>query len=162
ASTHSTTNGDRLTLGGSSGADSIVVNHLDVTSGSGCIAVRGLEKCTVNGGGGNDSLTIGTDLSVDFLYDGGANTDSLVYNATDNADTLTLGAGSISNATITQYQNVETVTINAMGGADAITFSGSVAGTPITLNGGSGNDALSIETTPLSSLLFAGGLTVGE
>jgi hypothetical protein len=162
AGTQSTTNADRMTVTGSGGADTIVLNSLS-NPGGGAIAIAGMEKVTLNGGNGNDALTLGSGLAADTFFDGGANTDSLTYNGTENADTLTLQAGAVTSGINTaQYFNTETLLVNALGGADDVTLSSTAGGTPATLNGGTGNDTLNTETTPMSTLTYCGGLTGGE
>src|SRR5439155_13014909 len=106
----------------------------------GSLAIKGIEKVTLNGGNGNDALTLGSGLTADTFFDGGGDTDSLTYNGTDNADTLTLQASAVLSTTSNaQYLNIESLLINALGGADSASLNSSTVGIPATLNGGAGN-----------------------
>jgi hypothetical protein len=152
-----------MTVTGSAGADNIVMCNLDLASGGGSIALRNLEKCTLNGGSGNDTLTIGGGLTNDLSFDGGANTDQLIVNGTASTDTLTLAAGAVTTGTNTwQYLNTESLLVNALAGNDNVSITSTASGAPTTLNGGDGNDTLSIETTPASPITFNGGLLIND
>src|SRR5207249_10739141 len=118
---------------------------------------------TVSGGGAVTGKNLGNFRTV---YTGSNGSDQYTVRLDPtNANNLQiletlLGQSQITNTT--PKSAITTLTINAGAGDDLITLAGSAAGAPLTLNGGTGNDTLNIESTPLSSLLFAGGLTVNE
>ena len=160
--TQSSSNGDRMTVTGSTGPDSILINNALIAPGAG-IPITGVEKVTVNGGNGNDTLTMGA-TQAEVVFDGGANTDTLNYSASDSPDIITLNANGFSTASFgaTTYTNTEGLIVNGMGQNDFITLNGSAAGVPVTVNGGDGNDTLVFSLTPLSPFLFHGGLNVSD
>lgn len=138
------TGSDSLTIDGTSAADTflhgpqlLVFNGANVYSGA--------EAMTVNGLGGNDSLTRGAAEDVATTFNGGTGTDTVI--GPDVASQWTIGSGASNNAgTLTgaligtlNFATVEALT----GGSGDDTFAFN-AGRAITgaLNGGGGTDAL--------------------
>jgi hypothetical protein len=161
AASQSTGAGDRVTVTGSAGADAIVISSLDSSSGNGSIAIKNIERVTVNGNGADDSLTLAPQLGIiESAFDGGAGSDSLTVSGSDAADTITLNSGSIVNGVWTgSFSGIESLSFDALGGND--TFNVAAASVPMTLAGGDGNDVLNLNAAPVAALLFNGGTAAG-
>ena len=130
----------------------------------------GFASTQIFAGPGADVFNIGNgptfiaSLLAPLTIDGGSGFDTL--NLLDQPDTNDT-AYTISPAQVTRvgsipitYTALEAVSVQAGSGANAFTINGTVAATPVTLSGGSGNDTFSI--TPASSTLTSllGDLTI--
>ncbi|MFT3786379.1 MAG: hypothetical protein QM770_09450 [Tepidisphaeraceae bacterium] len=140
--------------------DDAVESSVLINAGSGADAVTvlhtGLNTITVNGGAGNDTLTVGNgnfDVNVDanVTFNGNADTDLLRIDDTFDApgdDVANIGAGTIkkvSGETVTWATNselVESIEVLLGANADTINVNGSAALTSTTINAGDGNDSV--------------------
>ncbi len=129
---NATTAGDSLVVTGSSNADAFTINNLFVTPGNGSISVTNLEGITVNGNGGNDSLTLGQSVPAPVNYDGGTGSNSLTVLGTPSSETITVGVGQVSIGTIIfSYSNVQTLSVQALGSNDTINVSMGAGAPPL-------------------------------
>jgi hypothetical protein len=150
-----------------SGASFVVSGPGISDTSCGGATVNNIDKVTVNGTGGGETVTIdesggrfepgasaeATGASeIEFSLNLGAGSDRLVLNATAAADTIRLGTlGANLNADDDGNDvilgGVELLTANGSGGDDQISLQGALgSGSPLalaaSLNGGAGNDQL--------------------
>jgi Ca2+-binding RTX toxin-like protein len=156
---------DVARLGG--GADHFVWDPgdgSDSPSPAGGILVSGMSrKVQVTGGeaqdsvdvdtlGGDDIVTSGVDLPgpASVLIDAGADADAVTYSGTDGDDTIDLAANGTAIAAFTPGSGVvnttaaaESLTVRGLAGADTITAGNGLAAlSPLTIDGGAGDDTL--------------------
>jgi hypothetical protein len=131
----STTEG--LTINAGSGNSAFNVNSTASTT-----------PVTINAGGGNDTLNLGTGnldtIAGAVAFSGQAGTDTIVVNDSSGttARTYTVTSTQVTRpgfAGLT-YGTSAALTLNAAGGNDAIYVNSTLAATPVTINGGGGND----------------------
>jgi Ca2+-binding RTX toxin-like protein len=149
---------DVVSIVGGSGTDNITgdvaAGAITVSHGATEIVISTLEAAidnlTLNGGDGNDSLTVGIGLAglVGALTaDGGIGTDTVVVRGSAGNDVVNMAATApfVSSAALPLIDvlSAENVRVDALGGADTCTVSGNVAALfALTLDGGDGDDTL--------------------
>ena len=115
---------------------------------------------TINGGTGNDTLTAGDldDIDSVVTFNGDEGTaDALNVDDSDDGgnDTYTVTATQVIRAagTVTvNHDTAELLTVNTGGGNDTVNVTAAVAGTPVVVNGGTGNDIFNVGTVADNSL----------
>ncbi|MFM9963715.1 MAG: beta strand repeat-containing protein [Planctomycetaceae bacterium] len=163
-------------LNGGSGNDSINAGNGNDTvfGGSGADSITGGDgNDTLMGQGGND-LIEGSAGDDQFVWSGAADGkdtvssssgfDTASVNGTDNADIYTIGQTTTGQLMVTESgvsfviaSNIVNVTVNGNDGDDSITVGSlsKVAGTILTINGGTGNDGLSAASATLGQVRLA-------
>jgi hypothetical protein len=138
---------------------------IDGQNGSNTFTIDSIGFATtleIHGNGGSDSFIINNELSGNMNLQGGfgaANVDTLTVNATANQTTMGVGPTALTQfARTAEYSGLEALTLNFGGFHDTINLTGTAAGTPVTINGGNGNDTLNINAAPSSPVTFNGGL----
>ncbi len=145
---NATTAGDAVVLNGSSQGDLMTLTSGASGLVAGKIAVAALEHATVNGGAGDDVLTVDPGLSAVVTYDGGANSDKLNYNGTSGSDGITLNLVTLAVATINGPTSValpgipEQIAVESLAGDDNISVNGVPASITLSIFAGSGNDSI--------------------
>jgi len=163
---------DSVIINGTTGADTIGVDGLNVVFDKTLISLSGVENLTVAGGDSNDNLSLtgqsvagmlmlqgeGGDDAITLDYsiatghlvaDGGAGTNNaLVVNTTDDEDIVSVSGAEvqITGQPVANYSNFGTLTVNTAGGADTITIVDTHEGTT-TLSTGTEGDTLTIQAT---------------
>jgi len=142
---------------GSNPAGHVVVSglaaQLEVSGGEAATSTSPGDTVQVDTLGGDDTITDG--IGVTGLgavgIDGGAGSDTVTYSGTEGDDTIAIAAdgtavSTFAPGTATSPQNtsnVEQLDVLGLGGNDAITASGGLAGlTNLSIEGGSGNDTI--------------------
>ncbi len=157
--TEATTTADRVSVIGSAGNDSFILNNADLATGGGALAVRGVEVVTLSGGAGNDDATVSESLVNNTLVDGGADNDTLLVKATSGDDALVLtyngGIKRVDRGTVkTAYLNIESLTVDMLGGNDSATINHTAGSPPTSVYGSAGNDSVIINSG--SAIYFQG------
>jgi hypothetical protein len=131
---------------------------IDTGGGNDVITINGLPSgtpVTINAGSGNDTVSVGggdfdTNVSSNITYNGGSGTNRLVINDVSDglgSDSHTLNPGSYTKSVgdvITFDTAVTEIILNASGQADAIAVTGIRSGNGATINGGDGNDTITL------------------
>ncbi len=162
------TTGDRVTITGTSGPDTISVYNADTSPGGGVIGVKNVEKVILNSLAGNDTLLLGAGIGCDSAIDAGTNTDSFTFTGTDNAEPYTIGASSIFDGSFTTtLAGVETLAINTRGGADTGIINGDATSPVTTIDFGDGDDNFTLNSANTAAMTVLGGngndaLVVGQ
>ncbi len=136
-------NVEQVTLNASLGNDTI-----NVTSSFATVTT------TVNAGGGDDTINVGSAGSLSSLFgplflngNGGAND---VVNINDQNDagpqtyTITSNTVARSGSGLITYGTIESLIVNASLGNDVINVQSTLAATPVTVNGGGGDDTFNV------------------
>ena len=147
-----------ISLGGGNDPRSIDVSPSDPSCGG--FDTSNTSTVRVNGGDGNESVTINQAGSVPFPHQNtatidlalGGGADVLLIIGQPTADTIGLGGNGISldegsTADVTGVGSIETLAVAAGGGDDTVSGKegddlGGDLGTPVAISGGEGNDAL--------------------
>jgi hypothetical protein len=155
---NNTATGDSLLVTGSSGADALTFTNAGITTSGGTIAlgdganpsVKTVENTTVNGGNGNDTITLGTSLLTNMTVDGQAGTDTLTYTGTSSADAVTLTSGTLTAGALTHaYANLENLSLSLLAGNDTVNVNHGAGGPATTISGGDGDDAVTVTAAGL-------------
>jgi hypothetical protein len=142
-----TTGADTLTIVGTAGNDEFVQSGNEISAGTELVTVStNLEIVVVDGGGGNDQVTVeGTPTVPVTLSD----VDALVFSATPGNDNVVIHSGSGGSGIRVRINGVEQgtfqptghVVIHGLAGNDDLQVSGSIS-VPVWLYGGPGHDRL--------------------
>src|SRR5262249_43683651 len=151
---------DRLTLNAGTAADGVVV-----------VRTTALTPVTLNMGGGDDVVNIGTrtGTSLDLIaspvtVNGEAGSDTILLNdQTDtNANNYVVTATDVTrnNLPILSYATVENLTLNAGAFGDTAAVQSTTAVTPVTLKMGGGDDVVTVGSATNSLDTIRGQVTV--
>ncbi len=138
------------------GFDGLSGLTLRAGSGGDTLYVRGTATPTaVHAGGGNDTIHVGSAANslgtflAGLTLNGGNQTDTVNLNdqGTAGGREYFLGAGGVATLNTAQihWSFVEGVVLNATSGYDDVIVQSTAAGTPMTLNMGVGNDAVTVD-----------------
>jgi subtilisin family serine protease len=102
----------------------------------------------LNGGDGGDtySFTLGVPIGIVRIMDSGTTgNDLLLINGTPNPDTIAVAASMavLPQGTL-QYTGLEQLIVDGMGETDSINLDSTAANVAVTVNGGAGDDVISI------------------
>jgi len=158
---------------GTSAMEAVYVN---AGSGSDTISIQGTPSGTlvaVNGGSGNDAFNIGSSTNTldallgDLVLNGESGTDALTIRdqGTTIGKTYSLayhwwGTLTRTGAGVINHALMESLAVNAGTGADTSNVHSTAAGTPVTVNGGGGNDIFNVGNPADSLDSILGTLTV--
>src|SRR5262249_46139967 len=151
---------DRLTLNAGTAADGVVVT-----------STTALTPVTLNMGGGDDVVNIGTrtgtsldGIAAPVTVNGETGSDTILLNdQTDtNANNSSVTATNAPRNTlpILSYAPVENLTLNAGASGDAAAVQSTTAVTPVTLKMGGGDDVVTVGSTTNSLDAIRGQVTV--
>ncbi|MDH3274822.1 MAG: hypothetical protein OEM99_09825, partial [Gammaproteobacteria bacterium] len=177
--------GDRLTINGNGGNDTIDASFVDTSLlnmdfifGNDGGSIEGSQLAdqinvtvtgdttgvlNLDGNGGGDAYTINllggnTNTEITIADTGGAGTDTVVVNGTAGAEQITLTSNVFqqgSNTETLNYSGLETFTINTVGDADQVTIVSTHAGTT-TVNTGDGADVVAIQSVAGTTTITTG------
>ncbi len=142
---------------------SLVGDTINVTSSFATVTT------TVNAGAGDDIFNVGIIGSLGSLLgpvflNGDANSDTLNVDDTNdagpNAYTLTTTTLDRSGAGLITYGTMENLVLNASVGSDTINVQSTLAATPVTLNGGTGDDTFNVGNASNSLDNIQGAVTI--
>src|SRR5581483_1033964 len=125
---------------------------------------------SINGGGGNDTITVDFSGGASpvppggLSVDGGAGTDTLTFVGTDNGDTASINASSITfDCSSVAYTNIESINFNTGLGNDTLTQTAQPSAA-VSFNGSSGADVLNVNagtfTFPTDASATTASLTI--
>ncbi len=113
------------TLNGGAGADTLI---------------GGAGSDTINGDAGNDLIVFTFGDGADVLYDGGGDIDTVSITGTPGNNNLTVqwGGAALLSFNGVALLNIEAVAANLVAGVDTLSYAGTLAAFPVTVNLGTG------------------------
>ncbi|MFO0843113.1 MAG: hypothetical protein U0797_12085 [Gemmataceae bacterium] len=99
----------------------------------------------ITGSGIRDVLTVRSGVRALTTFDGKAGADELTLAGTAAGDGVAVAANAAAiNGTRVQFADVSSVTVNTAAGDDRVSVASTAAGVTTTINGGGGNDAVTL------------------
>ena len=140
-------------------------NMLTVTNGVNSFTrtMSGVLQVAINGQGGDDTILVNALPSqVITVVNGGAGNDNLTLRGSQGGDTLRLdnGTTAYNNNSPILFSDISTVTLSGHGGADVLEVVQSPANLPVTINGGDDNDTITLGPSPFASQVILSPVTV--
>jgi hypothetical protein len=130
----------------------------------GGLTFSGAERLELQCQNGNNIVTMnagGTFPATTVSGNGG--TDALIMTGSAAADTWFLTFGNVMTALSTvTYFGLESITLNLGSGNDSVMVNSTNATVPVTISGDDGNDTLTISGAPSSGVLYKGGLLASD
>ncbi len=97
----------------------------------------------IQAGAGNDTITLGTDITVPVSIDAGTGTDVLILDSAATGSAWSLSSSTVTGPVQASFSAVESISVLGSAAADSLTLPTGLA-TPITFNGNDGFDAVTV------------------
>jgi hypothetical protein len=140
-------------------------NLLTVSNGANSFTrtMSGITQVAINGQDGEDIVLVNALPShVITVVNGGAGNDNLTLRGSEGGDRLQLLNGTLAynNNSGILFSDISSVTLSGHGGADVLEVAQTPADLPVTINGGASDDTITLGPSPFASQVILSAVTV--